>query len=54
MKEQQIKEQRDEWSCGRRWYDNNRQSFIIAYGVFMIIGFAMGGIVGFFVGRCTL
>lgn len=47
-------EKRSKWSKGRRWGDANRAAVILIYGVCAIMGFAMGGIVGFIVGRCTL
>ena len=42
-------ERRSRWIEGRRWYDGNRGAIIIAYGVAAILGFAMGGVVGYLV-----
>ena len=48
-----MDEKRNRWSEGRRWYDGNRGAIIIAYGVVAVIGFAMGGVVGYIIGRMS-
>jgi hypothetical protein len=48
-----MEEKRDKWCEGRRWYDGHRGGHIIAFGVAAIFGFAMGGIIGFIIGRAS-
>ena len=42
-----MKENRNRWAEGRRWYDTNRASSILVYGMFALSGFIMGCIAGY-------
>lgn len=47
-----MKEKRNNWAEGRRWYDVNRGSLIVAYSMSALSGFIMGCILCYILLGC--
>ncbi len=47
------KEKRNKWAEGRRWYDANRASSILAYGACALSGFIMGCLLCYILLGCS-